>query len=198
MRNSTINGNSAGGGGGIASSASVVVVHSDITANNSNNSNGGGVFRVGGTFTVKSSIIADNNALAGRDCSGTPTFQGINIVESTPGCNPVGTVLEVDPALDALADNGGPTLTQMPRTGSRAIDATACDPAILIDQRNIARPSGAACDLGAVELAPLSFSVALAATPAQVRVGVQTVPICQHPHVGARHRLPDVVDQLDR
>src|SRR3954447_16589500 len=181
VRNSTVNGNSAGGGGGIASSASVNIAHSDITANNSGNSNGGGVFRVGGTFIVKSSIIADNNALSGGDCSGTPTFQGTNIVESTPGCNPVGTVLEVDPLLDPLADNGGPTLTQMPRTGSRAIDATPCDPAILVDQRNIARPSGSACDLGSVELAPLTFSVALAATPAQVRVGVQTVPISNIP-----------------
>ena len=181
VRNSTINGNTAGGGGGIASSGSVLIAHSNITDNNSNNSNGGGIYRVGGAFTLKSSIIADNNAPTARDCYGTPTFQGINLVENTPGCTPVGTVIQLDPALDPLADNGGPTLTQMLRLGSPAIDATPCDPAIVIDQRNIARPSGAACDLGAVELAPLSFSLSLAATPAQVNVGVQTVPISNIP-----------------
>ncbi|MEY2523228.1 MAG: large repetitive protein [Ilumatobacteraceae bacterium] len=181
VRNSTVNTNAAGGGGGIASSGTVLILHSNITSNNSNNSNGGGIYRVGGAFTLKSSIVADNNAPSARDCYGTPTFQGVNLVESTPGCNPAGTVIQLDPALDPLADNGGPTLTQMPRLGSPVIDATPCDPAILIDQRNTARPFGAACDLGAVELAPLSFSVSLAATPAQVNVGVQTVPIANIP-----------------
>src|SRR4029079_12614310 len=102
VRNSTIHGNAANGGGGIASSTTVQITHSNVTANNSNNSSGGGLYRVGGSFTVKSSIIADNNALSARDCAGTPTFQGVNIVESTLGCNPVGTVLQVDPALDPL------------------------------------------------------------------------------------------------
>ena len=181
VRNSTLNGNVAGGGGGIASSGPVVILHSNITSNNSNNSNGGGLYRVGGSFTVQRSIIADNNAPTARDCYGTPTFQGVNIVESTPGCTPIGTVIQLDPALDPLADNGGPTLTQMPRLGSPAIDATPCDPSILIDQRNAVRPSGPACDLGAVEVSALSFSVSLAATPAQVNVGVQSVPIANIP-----------------
>ena len=96
---------------GIASSMTVLIAHSNITSNNSNNSNGGGLYRNGGSFTVQRSIIADNNAASARDCYGTPTFQGINIVESTPGCNPSGTVIQLDPALDPLADNGGPTPT---------------------------------------------------------------------------------------
>ncbi len=50
-----------------------------------------------------------------------------------------------------LADNGGPTLTLMPGTGSPAIDAGGtCSAAT--DQRGIARPQGAACDVGAVEV----------------------------------------------
>ncbi len=181
VRNSTVYGNAAGGGGGIASSGPVLILHSNITSNNSNNSNGGGIYRVGGSFMLKGSIVADNNAPTARDCYGTPTFQGINLVESTPGCNPDGTVIQLDPALDPLADNGGPTQTQIPRLGSPAIDATPCDPTILIDQRNVPRPSGAACDLGAVELSPLSFSVSLAATPAKVNVGVQTLPLSNIP-----------------
>ena len=56
----------------------------------------------------------------------------------------------VDPRLGPLGDNGGPTLTHLPRLGSPALDqgSLACPPA---DQRGVARPQGAACDLGAVE-----------------------------------------------
>ena len=114
---------------------------------------------------------------SGRDCYGSPTFHGVNLVEGTTGCNPVGTVITLDPALGALADNGGPTLTQLPASSSPAIDATPCDTTITVDQRNISRPAGAACDLGAVEVAPLTFDVTLAATPDRVNVGVQSVPI---------------------
>jgi hypothetical protein len=52
-------------------------------------------------------------------------------------------------ALGALADNGGPTQTQLPGGGSFAIDAgTNCDGA---DQRGLVRNVGA-CDTGAVEV----------------------------------------------
>ena len=56
--------------------------------------------------------------------------------------------------LGALADNGGPTLTMLPGTGSAAIDpspaATSCGPA---DQRGFTSPQGP-CDIGAVEIQP--------------------------------------------
>ncbi len=53
-----------------------------------------------------------------------------------------------------LANNGGPTLTNLPLGGSPAIDAA--DPAACpaTDQRGIARPQGAGCDAGAVEVEP--------------------------------------------
>ena len=67
-----------------------------------------------------------------------------------------------DPRLGLLADNGGPTQTQLPQTGSPSIDAIpndACQTAplatgITTDQRQLARPkqSGGKCDIGAVEV----------------------------------------------
>jgi hypothetical protein len=60
-----------------------------------------------------------------------------------------------DPMLGALGDNGGPTETMLPETGSPLIDAiplSACEPGITTDQRALARPSGAGCDIGAVEV----------------------------------------------
>jgi len=65
----------------------------------------------------------------------------------------------LDPKLGALANNGGPTQTLLPLTGSPLIDAiaaAACQsgPAagITVDQRGVARPQGPGCDIGAVEV----------------------------------------------
>jgi len=71
--------------------------------------------------------------------------------------------LALDPRLGALADNGGPTQTLLPQTGSPLIDAIvngACQTAsgvvgpITTDQRGLVRPQvpGGLCDIGAVEI----------------------------------------------
>jgi len=58
-----------------------------------------------------------------------------------------------DPGLGPLADNGGPTETHAPMAGSPAIDAvTGTCPPPADDQRGVARPQGAACDIGSVEV----------------------------------------------
>jgi hypothetical protein len=61
-----------------------------------------------------------------------------------------------DPLLGAVADNGGLTPTRLPGPGSPLIDAIdlgGCgDPSPATDQRGIARPQGAGCDIGAVEV----------------------------------------------
>ena len=67
-----------------------------------------------------------------------------------------------DPGLGALADNGGPTQTRLPLDGSPLIDwipLTACSGgdalagfAVVDDQRNVARPQGAGCEVGSVEI----------------------------------------------
>ena len=52
--------------------------------------------------------------------------------------------------LDALADNGGPTLTHRLNWGSLAIDA-AVTPCPETDQRGVERPQNGRCDMGAFE-----------------------------------------------
>jgi hypothetical protein len=52
--------------------------------------------------------------------------------------------------LDALLDNGGPTLTHALLSGSPALDA-ATGMCIEVDQRIFPRPFGPACDVGAYE-----------------------------------------------
>jgi hypothetical protein len=55
----------------------------------------------------------------------------------------------VDPKLDVLADNGGPTLTQKLLAGSPAMAAGTADAAVTVDQRGVARD--AVPDIGAYE-----------------------------------------------
>jgi hypothetical protein len=63
----------------------------------------------------------------------------------------------VNVALNPLANNGGPTLTHLPQVTSplrNAIPVGAaglCDGSIPTDQRGVARPQGAACDIGAAD-----------------------------------------------
>ncbi|MGI6782870.1 MAG: choice-of-anchor Q domain-containing protein [Aminivibrio sp.] len=60
-------------------------------------------------------------------------------------------VINRDPLLDDLADNGGPTKTMALREGSPAIDAGTAEGAPATDQRGVARPRGNAFDIGAFE-----------------------------------------------
>ncbi len=194
--NSTVDGNSASGGGGIASSGTTAIEAATVTNNTSNNSNGGGIYRVGGTFSISSSILADNNGPdSARDCYGTPEFIGYNLVESQPGCNPSGAVIiSDDPLLGALLDNGGPTPTRLPADGSPAIDAVPPEACVVAtDQRGVPRPSptGGNCDVGAVESAPLSLTLELTADKTEIGVGVGSVPVQNIPPSAFGASTPD-------
>lgn len=67
-----------------------------------------------------------------------------------------GNLIDVDPRLEPLADNGGATLTRMPAAGSPVIDAGDPDPvgAPALDQRGAARIDGV-IDMGSVEAGTL-------------------------------------------
>jgi hypothetical protein len=72
---------------------------------------------------------------------------------------PTTVVNGADPELGALAENGGPTSTMLPAPSSPLLDRIPLDACasggvaeMTSDQRGIARPQGAACDIGAVEV----------------------------------------------
>ncbi len=100
--------------------------------------------------TIQNSIVAGN---LGTDCGGAPaTDGGHDLTGAAAGCPGVRT----DPLLGPLQDNGGPTQTMALGPGSPAVDqvpasGAGCPPT---DQRGIARPQFAACDIGAYEVAP--------------------------------------------
>ncbi len=66
-------------------------------------------------------------------------------------------VVAANPLLGPLANNGGPTPTMLPLPGSPAIDAGDTKLAPATDQRGMPRVSGAAVDLGAVEVTGPAF-----------------------------------------
>jgi hypothetical protein len=168
VTNSTISGNrAAGNGGGIINSGAVALNNATIVGNSSGGeSAGGGIFHSGNSAILRNSILAANRASASPDCFGTLASQGFNLLGSNSGCafkatagDKVGNIeVPIDPRLGALQNNGGPTSTHALLAGSPAIDAgnpaapggegAACAAA---DQRGIARPQGAACDIGAYE-----------------------------------------------
>lgn len=115
------------------------------------------------SFTVNSSILADSTG--GVDCytedhtGSTPskaTFtSGHDVVESTGNCTFDDNDQSADPALAALADNGGPTRTLAIDNASAAHDTgdtgTALGPVPTFDQRGYERNAGAP-DVGAYEV----------------------------------------------
>jgi len=91
-------------------------------------------------------------------CTETLGSLGHNLEQQPPAgeprCFETPADLIADPLLGPLANNGGETDTVAQRFGSPAIDGG--DPAHCpaTDQRSVARPAGAGCDIGAFEFTP--------------------------------------------
>jgi hypothetical protein len=143
VTNSTISGNHTGrGGAGIHADGNLSLRHATVSGNVAG-STGGGIGGAG-NGTIEHSIVAGNMQASGSDIALTGTWTGSHNLTST-------TNLELGP----LQDNGGTTPTMLPGAGSAAIDAIALGDCVEnVDQRGIARPQGAGCDIGAVEVAP--------------------------------------------
>jgi hypothetical protein len=96
------------------------------------------------TTTISASIINGGSCTVGA--GGVLTDGGNNLQFNAPGC----PGMAADPLLQPLANYGGATQTHALGVGSAAFDAyTVGCPAT--DQRGVARPQGAACDIGAFE-----------------------------------------------
>ena len=177
MINSTVSGNASyGDGGGLfaATGASNDLINVTMVANQADATgedvgNGGGIFNLGSSFALTNTIIAGNldpsPDTRQPDCSddgGTWSVISHNLVGDNTGCesvfiqgvngNQVGNSdVPLDPELTPLQDNGGPTLTHAPNTGSPVVDAGTNDSCPELDQRGLARFAGLSCDIGAVE-----------------------------------------------
>ena len=95
-------------------------------------------------------LLAEN---AGRQCAGfIGVVDGHHNLASDGSCelDGAGDLPDAEARLGLLRDNGGPTDTHALGFGSEALDA-AGEPCLENDQRNLSRPVGRVCDIGAVE-----------------------------------------------
>jgi hypothetical protein len=149
------------GGGAIYSFGDSLI--SNLTIAGNHTSGPGGALLSFGQARFKDTIVAGNVATPAGNCAGTGTFtsSGFNL-ESANSCafNAAGDLVNTDPLLGPVQNNGGPTSTQALSAGSPAVDAGDCTDLagqpLTIDQRGVARPQppGGKCDIGAFELAP--------------------------------------------
>jgi hypothetical protein len=126
VSNSTLNGNSTlTTGGGIFCESGLVVLNCCTLSGNSADEGGGIWNKAAATLGLANTIIAGNAALVGPDLSGSVVSLGHNLFGNTQGGSgfDVSDLLNIDPRLGPLRDNGGPTQTMALRVGSPAIDA---------------------------------------------------------------------------
>ncbi len=148
VQNSTFYGNRSGnsatnGRGGALYNAGTATLQNSTLASNGTDQQGGNLYNAG-TLSLYNTILAQSTR--GGDCvnAGTLAVNDHNLIMDN-SCSPM---LNGDPLLGALANNGGSTQTMLPQTGSPAIDngSAAC---LSLDQRDYGRFNS--CDIGAVE-----------------------------------------------
>lgn len=193
--NSTFSSNTAGGtGGGLhvlgpagghATLANLTIAGNVADADADGVGGGGGLWA--SRVHLANSIVAGNDDLSGNnqpDCAGLEIQSlGYNLVgvlgnecvlnETTPTSQTGTAASPLDPLLDTVANNGGPTNTRALLAGSPAIDAGnpagcgAVDGMLVVDQRWYGPRAvdgdgtgGRRCDVGAFELGatPLLFA----------------------------------------
>ncbi len=177
LTNVTFSGNTSGGsGGGIYKNRENQTLTNVTFTGNSASDYGGGIYTLDDkpsdstltnvTFSNNSASIGGGGIYLNKDCSlitrncilwadspneiyngGTATVT-YSVVQG--GFSGAGN-LSADPKLGTLGSNGGYTHTMPLLPGSAAIDAGDNDTCAATDQRGIARPQGAACDIGAFE-----------------------------------------------
>jgi len=156
--NSVTEGNEDSVGGAIANAGPLTVVNSTFWGNRGYGAGGiyNNDYNDNATVLLQNSIVA--NSTLGTNCHGDITDDGGNLSYPDTSCGGI----NFDPLLGQLQDNGGPTLTMAPATGSLAIEGAvdaicAADPVNSLDQRGEVRPQGAHCDIGAAEQAPFAL-----------------------------------------
>jgi predicted outer membrane repeat protein len=177
LTNVTFSGNTAAGGGGMynESNSSPSLTNVTISGNTISTTNGGGMFNnVSSNPAIRDSILWGNSTTTGGG-----SVNNVGNSESAPviddsivegGCPTDATcntnVLNSDPLLGPLTNNGGFTRTMALGTGSPAMEAGNDATCEAVDQRGVTRPQDPHCDMGAYEapdtLTPSVVSITLA------------------------------------
>src|SRR5262249_28272155 len=137
-------------GGGIYNRGTATLNNSTVSGNEAEV--GGDVYSLG-MLTTRNTIIAGNGARISPDLSGALGSLGHNLIGNTSGGSGFHAtdLLNVNPWLGPLQDNGGPTFTHALLPGSPALDAGDNADAPEFDQRGLPRIVADTIDIGAFE-----------------------------------------------
>lgn len=124
---------------------------------------------VGGAFVTLSATLVDSivSSNSPQNCGLAPGAAladgGHDIAFDGGGCPGA----DADPQLGPLQGNGGPTDTQAIAASSPAVDGVPATGSgcLATDQRGVLRPAGAACDIGAFEIATAGATTGQASSP---------------------------------
>ncbi len=139
-----------------------------VAYNRATNSSGGNIYNKQSAITLTNTIVAGGMDNTGNNnCAGDPTANissgGYNLDSSNScGLSSTGDLTNTNPTLaSTLADNGGKTKTlalladsPASKAGNPATPGSGGNACASIDQRDITRPQGGRCDIGAYELTP--------------------------------------------
>jgi uncharacterized repeat protein (TIGR01451 family) len=167
-----------GDGGGIFNDGSGSITNATVSANGANGANSGGDISFGaGTLTLANTIVA--SASSGGNCAylGGAVSDGAYNLDSATSCDltSASDKTSSNPQLGTLQSDGGQTSTMALASTSPAIDAippgtNGCGTTVTTDQRGVARPQGAGCDIGAYEYGDVAMQ-SLAASAKKVPSG---------------------------
>jgi hypothetical protein len=161
LTNVTFFGNSSTNGGGMYNSASSPTL-TNVTFYQNGASYGGAMNNSGSNPTIKNSILWGDGLDEIANSASTSTITQSIVKGGCPSGATCTFVINADPKLGPLQDNGGNTKTMALGTGSAALDMGNNSTCASRDQRGVTRPQGPACDLGAFEVRMLSFVSAAA------------------------------------
>ncbi len=199
LTNVTVSQNAASdNGGGLYNRGDALILNSTFQGNTASGpGTGGNIFQDTASMAIQNSIVA--NSEADGNCFVNEGFlisQGNNLESGdTCGFRASGDLVNADPMLGALQNNGGFTWTHALLPGSPAIDAGANASCPDVDQRGFLRPVDGdldgtiICDIGAYEsqvgdttptqspTSPATSTVSPTTTPALTPVPPTPTPI---------------------
>jgi hypothetical protein len=159
-----------GYGGGIANGGTLTLNNATVSGNSAGASrylsdSCGGICNAG-TLTARNTLIAGNAAPTAPDLGGSLGSLGHNLIGNTSGgsgFHPT-DLLNVNPLLGPLQDNGGPTLTRALLADSPALNAGDPTQLGVADQRGVVRSGGV--NIGAYQASASAFVVTVSGTVA--------------------------------
>lgn len=170
-----LNYTSNGYGGGVYNDHTTTITNSTFSDNRTVGGGGGGVVNnKDASMSIANSILVGNEAgaIGSGNCGGAITDGGYNLTERMVDCDFAARtdVRTTTTQLGSLSDGVGLTETLALLTGSVAIDqiprgVNGCGTEVTTDQRGLARPQGAKCDIGAFEIDETAPTTTVSVSP---------------------------------